>query len=103
MIPSSLKIIGKEYTVQQVSAEEFPNSYGETYTADSLIKIRTGQHLYDEADTLLHECIHALDERFQLNLTERQVYCTTVGLLSLLKDNPNMLQYLVNAIDKRRL
>ena len=94
MIPSSLKVIGKEYTVQLLTAEEFPDSYGETYTAKGIIKIQADQTVYDEADTLLHECIHALDERFQLNLTERQVYCTTVGLLSLLKDNPNMLQYL---------
>ena len=101
MIPSSLKIIGKEYTVQPLSAEEFPDSYGETHTAQGVIKIRTGQTLYDEADTLLHETIHALDERFQLNLTERQVYCTTVGLLSLLKDNPDMLQYLASAVIKR--
>ena len=101
MIPSSLKIIGKEYTVQLLSAEEFPGSYGETHTAQGVIKIRTGQTLYDEADTLLHETIHALDERFQLNLTERQVYCTTVGLLSLLKDNPDMLQYLASAVIKK--
>ena len=101
MIPSSLKIIGKEYTVQLLSAEEFPDSYGETHTAQDVIKIRTGQTLYDEADTLLHETIHALDERFQLNLTERQVYCTTVGLLSFLKDNPDMLQYLASAVIKR--
>ena len=64
-----------------------------------MIKLRKGQSKIDEADTLLHECIHALDERFQLNLTERQVYCTTVGLLSMLQDNPIMLQYLVDAID----
>ena len=101
MIPSSLIVIGKEYTVQLLTAEEFPDSYGETYTAKGIIKIQADQTVYDEADTLLHECIHALDERFQLNLTERQVYCTTVGLLSLLKDNPNMLQYLENAVDKR--
>ena len=101
MIPSSLKIIGKEYTVTLLSAEEFPNSLGETYTSQGVIKIQAGQSLYDEADTLLHETIHALDERFQLNLTERQVYCTTVGLLSLLQDNPDMLQYLASAVIKR--
>ena len=100
MIPSSLTIIGKAYEVQLLTVQEFPANCGETHSAQGIIKIQEGQLLYDEADTLLHECIHALDERFQLKLTERQVYCTTVGLLSLLKDNPNMLQYLVHAIDK---
>ena len=101
MIPTSFSIIGKQYKVQLLSAEEFPESYGETHTAEGIIKIQTKQSLYDEADTVLHECIHALDERFQLNLTERQVYCTTVGLLSLLQDNPDMLQYLASAVIKR--
>ena len=100
---STLTILGKEYTIEQLTADEFPDSLGETYTEQSLIKIRSGQSKFDEADTLLHECIHALDERFQLNLTERQVYCTTVGLLGLLKDNPEMLQYLLSAINKREL
>jgi hypothetical protein len=101
MIPSSLKIIGRTYKVELL--DEFPESLGETHTEAALIKIRAGQLLYDEADTLVHECLHALDERFQLNLTERQVYCTTVGLLSLLQDNPNMLQYLVNAINEKQI
>ena len=98
---STLTILGKEYTIEQLTADELPDRLGETYTEQSLIKIRSGQNKFDEADTLLHECIHALDERFQLNLTERQVYCTTVGLLCLLKDNPEMLQYLSSAINKR--
>jgi hypothetical protein len=101
MIPTSLTVIGKEYTVQMLTVAEFPDSYGETHTGKGTIKIQEGQTLYDEADTLLHETIHALDERFQMNLTERQVYCTTVGLLSLLRDNPDMLQYLATAVIKR--
>ena len=100
---STLTILGKEYNVQLLTEAEFPDSLGETHTEQSIIKIRSGQNKFDEADTLLHECIHALDERFQLNLTERQVYCTTVGLLCLLKDNPEMLQYLSSAINKREL
>lgn len=98
MTPTSLRIVGKQYTIQKLSVDEFAN-LGETYTEQGLIKLRQGQSKIDEADTLLHECLHALDERFQLNLTERQVYCTTVGLLSMLQDNPIMLQYLVDAID----
>lgn len=101
MIPTSLKIIGRNYKIELI--EEFPDSLGETHTEAALIKIRAGQLLYDEADTLIHECLHALDERFQLNLTERQIYCTTVGLLSLLQDNPNLLQYLVNAITEKQI
>lgn len=100
---SRLTVLGKEYNVQYLTEAELPDRLGETYTEQSLIKIRSGQSKFDEADTLLHECIHALDERFQLNLTERQVYCTTVGLLCLFKDNPHMLQYISSVIDKREV
>jgi len=51
---------------------------------------------------LLHECIHAIDDCFQLKLSERQVYCLAVGVLALLRDNRDMLAYLTEAIEKPR-
>jgi len=53
-------------------------------------------------DTLLHECIHAIDDCFQLKMSERQVYCVTVGVIALLRDNRDMLAYLTEAIEKPR-
>lgn len=99
-LPISLSIVGREVPVLVV--EELPNQLGEFNYTDYVIKIKSGQHPLAEADTLLHECFHAIDDCFQLNMSERQVYCLAVGVLALLRDNKNMLPYLTEAIEKPR-
>lgn len=99
-IPSSLSIIGREVPVKVV--EELPNQLGEFSYEEYVIKIKSGQHPLAEADTLLHECFHAIDDCFQLNMSERQVYCMAVGIVALLKDNKGMLSYLTEALEKPR-
>jgi len=100
ILPTSLSVIGREVPVKVV--EELPNQLGEFDYNDYVIKIKSGQHPLAEADTLLHECIHAIDDCFQLNMSERQVYCLAVGVLALLRDNKIMLPYLTEAIEKPR-
>ena len=100
MLPASLSIIGREVPIRVV--EVFPEQLGEYSYDDYAIKIKSGQHPLAEADTLLHECIHAIDDCFQLKLSERQVYCLAVGVLALLRDNRDMLAYLTEAIEKPR-
>jgi len=51
-----------------------------------------------EADTLLHEVVHSIDDAMQLKMNERQVHCVATGLIAALKDNPEFLEYLYKAI-----
>ena len=99
-LPTSLNIVGREVPI--IVVDVFPEQLGEYNYDDYSIKIKSGQHPLAEADTLLHECIHAIDDCFQLKLSERQVYCLAVGVLALLRDNRNMLAYLTEAIEKPR-
>lgn len=41
-------------------------------------------------ETLLHEIIHAMDEKFRIELKERQVEQLGVAIYNLVKDNPEM-------------
>jgi hypothetical protein len=95
-IPSSLKIVGREYDVvkldydnEQVGGVDFDNC---------TIGIKSGQQKLLEADTLLHESLHIIDEIFQLELTERQVYCVVSGIMALLRDNETLLPYINDAL-----
>lgn len=99
-LPTKLKIIGRDTPVLKL--EDLPDKYGEFDYNTFTIKVKAGQHTLAEADTLLHECIHALDDCFQLKMTERQVYCTATGIIALLRDNRELVQYLVNAIENPR-
>ena len=58
------------------------NEYNEPYSNDEI------------TNTILHESLHGLSHRFDLGLTERQVYCLGVGVQALLKDNPKIYNLL---------
>jgi hypothetical protein len=94
-IPSSLRIIGREYDVVKL---DYENQVGGVDFDTCTIGIKSGQQKLLEADTLLHESVHVIDEIFQLELTERQVYCVVGGIMALLRDNPSLLPYINDAI-----
>lgn len=95
-IPSPLKIVGREYDV--VKVEEYDEKVGGVDFENSTIVVKDGQQRLLEADTLLHESLHVIDEIFQLELTERQVYCITSGLIALLRDNNTLMSYINEAL-----
>lgn len=95
-IPSLLNIVGREYNV--VKIEEYDEQVGGVDFATSTIVVKDGQQKLLEADTLLHESLHVIDEIFQLELTERQVYCITSGIIALLRDNTDLMPYIYDAL-----
>jgi hypothetical protein len=98
--PASLKIVGRDISVELLDVMD--DRVGEMDHNTNTIRITKGQQQLTEADTLLHECLHSIDECFQLKLSERQVYCLAVGVLALLKDNPEMLEYINYSIKNPR-
>jgi hypothetical protein len=42
-------------------------------------------------ETILHEQLHFISDKLNLNLSEKQVQGITIGLLSIIKDNNNLL------------
>jgi hypothetical protein len=95
-IPSSLNIVGREYDV--IKVEECDDQVGGVNFETCTIVVKDGQQRLLEADTLLHESLHIIDEIFQLELTERQVYCITSGLIALLRDNAALMPYINDAL-----
>lgn len=82
--------------------DEYDGQVGGVDHPACTINIKSGQQKLLEADTILHESLHVLDEIFQLSLTERHVYCLTGGIIALLRDNPDFVEYLQHAIDNPR-
>lgn len=98
MVPPKVRIVGRDIVINYVSADDMPKAFGE-YDYETLsVRVRTGQQTAFEADTVLHELIHAIDDAMQLGMTERQVHCSATGIIALLKDNPAFLEYLYHAI-----
>lgn len=90
--PQKLKIIGREYKVEY--NEELNGLYGRCDERNQLISITPNQLPAIEVDTVLHEVVHAVSDMMNLQMKERQVYCITTGLIAVMKDNPELLDYL---------
>lgn len=98
-----IDIIGKPYAVAFVPEghdglkdgpdDNEPGS-GRCDSDKQEIYVEKGQPLESEQDTVLHEVLHAVDHAFCIALTELQVRQTATGLLAVLKDNPEFLEYL---------
>ena len=65
------------------------------YEENSLkVYVASGQPLEQEQDTHLHELFHVIDDLLDIGLDEAQVVKLTTALLAMLKDNPNLFDYL---------
>ena len=87
----NLRIIGKVYAVEFKDSE---GDYGECFSDQCRIEVRTTQHHQQQADTLLHEAMHAVDHEMHCGLSEPQIRRMATGILALLRDNPALVAFL---------
>ena len=82
MIPDKLNICGVNYNVIWRSDKDMHNNIGETRYNDCEIWLNDKYRHIEERITqvFLHECVHAVSEELNLNLTEDQVNNLAVGL-----------------------
>lgn len=84
-IPKVLRIMGKLFTVELVSATEIEGKMG--WCNGSLQKIKIAQEYPSHMSTLLHEIIEALDYLFELKLSHPAVSTLEEGLFQVFEDN----------------
>ena len=102
--PEKLKILGKTYKVVVCTerTEGFEEGdYGACDNDKHVIYLIAGRSLGNDQDTLLHECIHAIE--FQMGVdgaihkkpsNEHRVQALATGLLAVMKDNAGFVSYL---------
>ena len=82
----------------QTAAELWTSSgkdlLGQCVYEEAAIAIRAGMTPQRQAQVLFHELVHAVDGDAQLNLTEANVAALANGLLSVLRDNPELTAFL---------
>lgn len=96
----TLRILGKEFAIERVAHNVFSgDTLGRCNCTKQTILLRSDLGRDQMADTLLHECLHALDYTMFLDLEERQVHALAGGLYALLRDNPALLLSLMHVGD----
>lgn len=94
-----LRILGKTYKV--IESEELAD-FGSCDDSKQQITLRKGMAPEVWADTILHECVHAIDFQMHLRMTERQVHCIGAGLWALFSDNPDLIQRIHQATNNKK-
>jgi len=93
--PKTLRIMGRDFDVQHTSDD--PEHDGACFPHECRISISEGLHPIEEADTLIHEVIHAIHYLLNIglsyNMEEKVVRLTATGLIQVFNDNPELLTY----------
>lgn len=101
--PHKLRIMGREYTVRYPEDLEV---LGECRAEDCEIDVQDGQNPVEEADTVIHEVLHAIHFLMDIGLShkveEQVVRKMATGLMQVFADNPHLLMYLANAAEPPR-
>lgn len=99
--PTSVKVMGKVFTVVSGKLE---HAYGTMDPMSLVITIdpeATGKGNIE--DTLLHELVHAAEYHAGLKFNEKWVRPVSSGLLAILKDNPELVRFLIGTEGVKQL
>jgi len=97
--PQSVRILGKTHSINYKPSDEMQNSYGLCFNGRQRIDIQGDLPSGEEADTVLHEILHAI--LFQMavllptEIEEQFVRPAASGLHAVLQDNPQFAKWLI--------
>jgi hypothetical protein len=98
IIPGKIKIFGYEFTVDLLDEERMHDVIGWCDHNRQAIHVQAGLVPELEAETLIHEILHAIAHFTHLKETsdeERWVQCLGMGFHTVLHDNPLLREYLL--------
>ena len=103
-LPKKIKVGYQDYKFQEwekhlASSNE---AYGEFFQKEKVIGLANTDIGISHANTLLHETLHAIMYQWHTDLNEKdeEKVCSTVsnGLITVMRDNPWLLDYLKEKI-----
>lgn len=98
----SIHLGGREWTFKMKSAASMGDTWGCCYYDKARLEIAKGQLPIDEADSALHETMHAIlftqGRPYAGEEEERYVTALSTGLVATLRDNPDFAAWLFERI-----
>jgi hypothetical protein len=100
--PSAVTVLGRRVRLQWKKKESMKDCVGEWHAVRGRVDIRRGQLPVDEADTVLHELMHAIlhHQGREGDVEQEEVYVRALatGTLMLLRTNPELAEWLLREI-----
>lgn len=88
---ATFKLFSQEWQIKSGQERDMPEHLGLCLPDQRKILLHEDQDKDSKKHTLLHELIHAVEQKLSLNLTETQVDLMALGLLDLFRNNPELL------------
>lgn len=92
--PNSLRILGRDV---RVTYSPDLDAYGYFHAMRQEIQVRDGVSSIEEADTLVHEAMHAAWNYMDIGLPKHEEFVVrklATAMTLILKENPELLKYL---------
>jgi hypothetical protein len=90
-IPRKIRIIGRDFAVIRDHENMLHEGcYGTIEYDENIIRLRERKPYFSEhqeAQTLMHELVHAIDFSIGIKLEEDQINRLTVGIMAVIRDN----------------
>ena len=96
-IPSEVKISCYNYKVNMIDGPVIDGNdvcYGNIQFDKGIINIANINSDDLQKCTLIHECLHGINDIVEAKLNEDQTRLMAKGLYTFIKDNPNVFKYL---------
>jgi hypothetical protein len=88
-----VKICGEIYRIVVKPELEMNNNLGLCHADRQEIWVNQKNTEQSNVNVLLHECVHAIDYLYDLDMSERQVNVISNALIAFGKDNPELMHY----------
>lgn len=99
-MPNSVRILGRTWDIFYYDKTQGYSEHGCAVEERRELLISEDQLPIDEADTVLHETIHAVDMTMDLDLSEHQVRMLATALIGIFQDNPEFAEYIIKKRNK---
>jgi hypothetical protein len=88
---ATFTLFSQEWQIRTGNDQELPEHLGLCLPDERKILLHEQQDQMSKKHTLLHELLHAVEQKLSLGMTEKQVDLMALGLLDLMRNNPELL------------
>tara|TARA_A100001201_G_scaffold140254_1_gene133153 strand:- start:415 stop:792 length:378 start_codon:yes stop_codon:yes gene_type:complete len=98
-LPDTINVLGSIFKIKQTTLldNEESQSYGEWDGSDFSIYLEISSPPAHKAITVLHECLHGLDELTHMRLSHQNVYILSQALFQIIIQNPELIKYIADS------
>jgi Zn-dependent peptidase ImmA (M78 family) len=87
------RICGVDYKIVTQPFAKMPEDLGLCHSDTQEIWLNEINTRETNINTLLHECLHAISNAYDIELTERQVNVGATALIAFARENPELIKY----------